>query len=163
MISWHRELLYQSFQMSSTVWETEARCLLLMSSITWVNPSSTRFSLLRAITMMAKEQRLAAVFEHADCQTSWANQTWLHCAFGASMYLLLGLMTLMGICNRILAVLASRAAAKGEIPPTSSRLYTWYRRDIGTPAMMGYRHVQAWGILSIPTRPQSLMVSHHHG
>lgn len=77
------------------------------------------------------------------------------------MYALLAGMCLIGVGNRVLAALAQRGAVRwtGNVLAPWPRLYTWYRRHIGTPAMVGYRHVQPWGILSIPTRLQAIMVS----
>lgn len=77
------------------------------------------------------------------------------------MYALLAGMTLVGLANRLLAHAAKRGAVTwtGNVLAPWPHAYTWYRRHIGVPAMMGYRHVQPWGILSIPTRLQSILVS----
>ncbi|KLT39287.1 hypothetical protein CC85DRAFT_288728 [Cutaneotrichosporon oleaginosum] len=95
---------------------------------------------------------------HTDA--AFARQMRLHNAFGMCMYALLAGMTLVGLGNRLLAHAAKRGAVTwtGNVLAPWPRAYTWYRRHIGTPAMMGYSHVQPWGILSIPTRLQAIMI-----
>lgn len=88
------------------------------------------------------------------------------------MYLLLGVMLVIGLINRAWTAYmysrplrhdaeahAPRAASGGAL----SRPYTWYRAHIGVPATFGYRHLQPWGMLSIPTRIQAILVSSYQG
>ncbi|GMK59041.1 hypothetical protein CspeluHIS016_0700560 [Cutaneotrichosporon spelunceum] len=90
----------------------------------------------------------------------FARQLRLHNRFGRCMYALVTGMTLVGFGNRVLAQVAKRGRVKwtGNVLAPWPRAHAWYRRHIGTPAMLGYRHVQPWGILSIPTRLQSIMI-----
>lgn len=69
------------------------------------------------------------------------------------MYLLLVIMTIIGVGNRLLALCVTEGR-------WFVRTRTWIARHISTPALMGYRHVQPWGMLSIPTRLEGILVSH---
>lgn len=90
----------------------------------------------------------------------FARQLDLHNLFGWCMYALLAAMTIIGIGNRMLAYAQRRGAVAwtGNMLQPWPRLHAWYRRYIGTPAMLGYRNAQPWGILTIPTRLQALLV-----
>lgn len=92
---------------------------------------------------------------------TFARQLDLHNLFGWCMYALLAMMTLIGIGNRLLAYAAKRGVVTwtGNLLEPWPRLYAWYRRYIGTPAMMGYRNAQPWGILTIPTRLQAILIA----
>ncbi|EJT45042.1 ferric-chelate reductase [Trichosporon asahii var. asahii CBS 2479] len=91
----------------------------------------------------------------------FARQLDLHNLFGWCMYALLAVMTAIGLGNRLLAYAARRGTVTwtGNLLEPWPRLYAWYRRYIGTPAMMGYRNAQPWGILTIPTRLQAILVA----
>lgn len=99
---------------------------------------------------------------------AFAHQFELHNAFGACMFLLLAIMLLVGVVNRFLVFLGTRrrldvesgegghmVISSGSLWP---RAYTWYRGNVGVPAAFGYRHVQPWGFLSIPTRVQTILI-----
>lgn len=84
-------------------------------------------------------------------------------AFGWAMFLLMGVMVLIGVTNRIHHILRRRMYTAGDDegrPAHGSYLKTWYAKHLGTPALWGDRHLQAsgWGFLSIPTRIQGLLV-----
>lgn len=98
---------------------------------------------------------------NADQQSAFAHQMLLHQAFGSVQYALLVGMCLIGLGNRVLAFAARYGAVawSGNLLAPWPSAHAWYRRNIGTPAMLGYSHVEPWGILSIPTRLQSIMVS----
>lgn len=71
------------------------------------------------------------------------------------MYLLLIVMTFIGLGNRILAaVVTNKSKNRCFI-----RARTWVCRHISTPALMGYRHVQPWSFLSIPTRLEGILIA----
>lgn len=76
------------------------------------------------------------------------------------MYALAAAMTLIGFGNRLLALAARRGMVTwtGSVLEPWPRVYAWYRRYIGTPAMFGYRNAQPWGMLTIPTRLQALLI-----
>lgn len=84
------------------------------------------------------------------------------------MYLLLGIMLVIGTGNRLFAAL-SKHVNRGDPEDMHlgapvrdtliSKVYTWYLRRIAVPATFGYRHMQPWGWLSIPTRIQAILVS----
>lgn len=61
--------------------------------------------------------------------------------------------------------LVDRGSIGLERSSWSQRYLTWYRKHIGTPALFGYRHVQAaWGgWASLPTRLESIIVSGSSG
>lgn len=94
----------------------------------------------------------------------------MHHAFGWALWLLLGLMVIVGVINRVLtayvahshrnSVDAEAAGLSGAKPSSTftTRAYTWYRANVSTPALLGYRHLQPWGWVSIPTRLQSIAI-----
>lgn len=77
-------------------------------------------------------------------------------------------MLLIGVANRAWTVyISARPLPRldlSEARTTSvGRLRAWYRRKVGTPAAFGHRHLQPWGILSIPTRIQAIFVRRPQG
>lgn len=82
------------------------------------------------------------------------------------MYVLLAVMLAVGMVHRAWAFYATSrplrdAEALAPLPATgpASRLHAWYRAHIAVPATFGYRHIQPWGIFSIPTRLEAIFVS----
>ena len=79
-----------------------------------------------------------------------------------------GLVLLIGIVNRIVALVASRTLSRGsadpEAPcPTSKHgavgpVRTWIKRHIILPVTFGYTHQRPLGWCTIPTRLQTALV-----
>ena len=82
------------------------------------------------------------------------------------MYILAGMMLLVGVLNRgLLAVKPSRWLGASHLasdlqPSIRSKVQTLYQMYLGTPALFGYTHMQGWLWVTVPTRLQSLFVSH---
>ncbi|KAL1405731.1 hypothetical protein Q8F55_007401 [Vanrija albida] len=108
-------------------------------------------------------------FDHGkETEIWWDMEMIQHHAYGWSMYILLGLMVAFGIANRLFTLYVARShkytvdaesgAVGGKRGPMTSA-YTWYRAKISTPALLGYRHLQPWGWISIPTRIQAIAIA----
>lgn len=91
---------------------------------------------------------------------TFAHQLDLHNLFGRCMYALLAGLTLIGLGNRALAFATRRGVMcwTGNVLEPWPRIHACYRRYLGTPALMGYHNAQPWGILTIPTRFQALLI-----
>ncbi|ORY28146.1 ferric reductase like transmembrane component-domain-containing protein [Naematelia encephala] len=96
----------------------------------------------------------------------WNREMNFHHAFGWSMYILFGATVVFGIINRLIGYMARKsplgAEESGGYPASKdsflTRLNDMYARHLSTPALLGYRHCEPWGWLTIPTRLQGVLI-----
>ncbi|KAL1405955.1 hypothetical protein Q8F55_007637 [Vanrija albida] len=108
---------------------------------------------------------------------TWDVNMIYHHGFGEFLYVLLGILLAFGLFDHLVGWLRQSGArvTTGDNKYTSladassfdlaggswaQRYLTWYRKHIDTPALFGYRHVQAaWGgWASLPTRLESIVI-----
>ncbi|EIW72616.1 hypothetical protein TREMEDRAFT_12876, partial [Tremella mesenterica DSM 1558] len=110
-------------------------------------------------TIVPSQEAFAAGYK---TENVWGKESIFHQAFGWTMYLLFGSAIVVGMINRVYAWFVNKYPLhEDEIESKqgwAGKMYTYYRKYFGVPALFGYRRAQPWGWFSIPTRLQGFWV-----